>query len=153
MVPEQQSSAFGSQASVRLVQHDPSTQIWSCTVQQTAGEPQQTAPVAQVPQLLPQPSSPHPLVPAQLGVQQVLLKQVWPEAQQVPPQHVLPKQQSLSPLHVPSPLGIQLTQVPLDSSQIPEQHWMSAVQGPSFAIQQVPLLHILPVSQQVSGHA
>ena len=37
-----------------------------------------------------------------------------------------------------SPLGIQLTQVLLDSSQMPEQHWTSVVQAPAVAIQQVP---------------
>ena len=62
---------------------------------------------------------------------------------------MLPEQQSLSPLQVPSPLGIQLTQVPLDSSQIPEQHWASPVQEPLFAMQQVPLLQVCPEEQQV----
>ena len=87
------------------------------------------------------------------------LTQVWPEGQpQTEPhtsvvgQHdpfrqVLPEQQSLSPLQVPSPLGIQVTHVPLDSSQIPEQHWASLVQAPAFAMQQVPLLHVWPLGQ------
>ena len=74
------------------------------------------------------------------------------ESQQVPPQQVLPEQQSLFPLQVPSPLGIQLTQVPLDSSQIPEQHWASLVHDPLFAIQQVPLLHVWALEQQVLPH-
>ena len=71
------------------------------------------------------------------------------EPQQVPPQQVLPEQHSPSPLQVPSPLGIQLTQVPLDSSQIPEQHWVSLVQEPVVATQQVPLLHIWPLLQSL----
>ena len=91
------------------------------------------------------------------------LRQVWPEAQQTEPQtfalgqhlpfrHLLSEQHSISPLQVASPLGIQLTQVPLDSSQIPEQHWASFVQEPLFAIQQVPLLHAWPLEQQVLPH-
>jgi hypothetical protein len=53
-------------------------------------------------------------------------------------------QQSLVSLQVPWRLGMQLTQVPplADSSQIPEQHWLSLVQEPASAMQQVPLLHV-----------
>ena len=94
-----------------------------------------------------------PPVAVQLGTQLASL-QCWPAGQpqtephtlavgqQVPFRQVLSEQQSLSPLQVPSPLGIQVTQVLLDSSQIPEQHWASLVQAPLFAMQQVPLLHV-----------
>ena len=101
-----------------------------------------------------------PPVAVQLGTQLASL-QCWPAGQpqtephtlavgqQVPFRQVFPEQHSLSPLQVASPLGIQVTQVLLDSSQIPEQHWASLVQAPAFAIQQVPLLHDWALEQQV----
>ena len=63
--PEQQSPL---QCSLTTVQHLPFSHIWSCCTQQTPGEPQQTEPGVQVPQLTPQPLSPHALLDAQLGV-------------------------------------------------------------------------------------
>ena len=82
--PEQQSPL---QCSLTTVQHLPFSHIWSCATQQMAGEPQQTAGIAHVPQLPPQPSSPHPLLAAQLGVHTHWpFWQCWPEGQpsQVP---------------------------------------------------------------------
>jgi hypothetical protein len=123
----------------------------------------QVCPSGQLPlwQIPPQPSlAPHDL-PVQSGTHtQIPPWHVSPVAQQTEPhtlavgQHiplrqVLPEQHSVSPLQVPSPLGMQLTHVPLDSSQIPEQHCASLVQPPSSAIQQVPLLHVCVLEQQV----
>jgi len=71
------------------------------------------------------------------------------ESQQVPPQQVLPVQQSASWLQVPPPLGIHPTHFPVDSSQIPEQHWASLVQDPVTAIQQVLLLQVWALEQQM----
>ena len=44
-----------------------------------------------------------------------------------------------------SPFGAQAAQVP--AAQTPEQQSVPVVQGPAFATQQVPLLHVWPVEQ------
>ena len=76
-------------------------------------------PVEQLPQLPPQPSSPH-VLPVQLGVQQPPLRQVWPELQSVfviqPTQvdvlvsQTSPEQQSLVLAQPVAPFAIQGTQ-------------------------------------------
>ena len=59
----EQQSAFIVQVSLAAIQQAPLLHVW---------------PVEQLPQLPPQPSSPH-ILPVQLGVQHVPLTQVWPE--------------------------------------------------------------------------